>query len=54
MRPHFYRMLRSPVLLGLLAALALCPFVLPSYYLHIATLALVYAALASAWNIVGG
>ncbi len=30
------------------------PFVLSSYYLHIVTLALVYVALASSWNIVGG
>ncbi len=41
-------------LLIFLAALAAAPFVLPSYYLHIATLTLVYVALASAWNIVGG
>lgn len=54
MRPDFARTLRSPVLLGLLALAALLPLVLPGYYLHIATLALVYAALASAWNIVGG
>ena len=54
MRPHFLATLRSPVLLAALALLAILPFCLPSYYLHIATLALVYAALASAWNIVGG
>lgn len=48
------RVLRSPALLAVLAALALLPAVLPGYYLHIATLALIYAALASAWNIVGG
>ncbi len=30
------------------------PFVLSSYYVHILTLALVYVALASSWNIVGG
>lgn len=54
MRPAFLATLRSPVLLGALALLAVLPLVLPSYYLHIATLALVYAALASAWNIVGG
>lgn len=54
MRPDFLRTLRSPLLLAALALFACLPFVLPSYYLHIATLALVYAALASAWNIVGG
>lgn len=54
MRPDFARTLRSPALLGALAILACLPLVLPSYYLHIATLALVYAALAAAWNIVGG
>ena len=54
MRPAFLQTLRSPVLIGLLALAALLPFAVPSYYLHIATLALVYAALASAWNIVGG
>lgn len=54
MRPDFARTLRSPALLAALALLACLPLVLPSYYLHIATLALVYAALAAAWNIVGG
>lgn len=54
MRPDFYAALRSPLLLAVLALLLILPFTLPSYYLHIATLALVYAALASAWNIVGG
>ena len=54
MRPDFYATLRSPALLAVLALLLALPFVLPSYYLHIATLALVYAALATAWNIVGG
>ena len=47
-------MTRAPWILVLLAALLSAPFVLPGYYLHIATLTLVYVALASAWNIVGG
>lgn len=42
-----------PVVLGLAAAAAL-PLVLQSYYLNIMTLALIYAALGSAWNITGG
>lgn len=54
MRPEFYRTLRSPILWGLLAVLFVMPWVLPGYYLNIATMALIYAALASAWNIVGG
>jgi branched-chain amino acid transport system permease protein len=33
---------------------ALLPLVLSSYYLHILILSLVYVALASSWNIVGG
>jgi branched-chain amino acid transport system permease protein len=54
MREEFYRTLRSPIWWGILALAALLPLVLPSYYLHILTLALVYVALASSWNIVGG
>ncbi|GGC83190.1 branched-chain amino acid ABC transporter permease [Chelatococcus reniformis] len=54
MKPDFWRIARSPVALGLLALAALLPLVLPGYYLHIATLTLVYAALATAWNLVGG
>ncbi len=54
MRPEFFNALRNPLWWLLLAALALLPLGLPSYYLHIATLTLVYAALGSAWNIVGG
>jgi branched-chain amino acid transport system permease protein len=54
MREEFYRTLRSPVWWGVLVLAALLPLVLPSYYLHILTLALVYVALASSWNIVGG
>ena len=54
MRPDFARTLLSPALLVGLLVFATLPFWLPSYYLHIATLALVYAALAAAWNIVGG
>lgn len=54
MKSEFFAVLRSPVLWGAIILLALGPFVLPSYYLHIATLTLVYIALASSWNIVGG
>lgn len=54
MKADFFSVLRSPLWWGLLAILATLPGVLPSYYLHIATLTLVYVALASAWNIVGG
>lgn len=54
MNPEFHRILRSPFLWIGLVAVALLPLVLPNYYLHIATLTLVYIALASAWNIVGG
>ncbi|MEW6642995.1 MAG: branched-chain amino acid ABC transporter permease [Pseudomonadota bacterium] len=54
MKEEFYRTLRSPLWWGVLVLAALLPFVLSSYYLHIVTLALVYVALASSWNIVGG
>lgn len=54
MKPAFYSALRNPLWWLLLGALALLPLGLPSYYLHIATLTLVYVALGSAWNIVGG
>ena len=54
MREEFYNTLKSPVWWGVLVLAALLPMVLPSYYLHILTLALVYVALASSWNIVGG
>lgn len=54
MRPDFLRTLLSPAFLIGLAVFAALPFLLPGYYLNIVTLALVYAALASAWNIVGG
>ncbi|MDE2362384.1 MAG: branched-chain amino acid ABC transporter permease [Hyphomicrobiales bacterium] len=54
MRPEFFAQLRSPVPWIVLAVAAVMPFVLPNYYLHIFTITLVYAALASAWNIVGG
>jgi len=37
-----------------LALAAMLPLVLSSYYLHIIILSLVYVALASSWNIVGG
>jgi branched-chain amino acid transport system permease protein len=54
MREDFYRTLSSPVWWGALVLAALLPLVLSSYYLHILTLSLVYVALASSWNIVGG
>ena len=54
MKPEFAATLRNPLWWLLLVCLAMLPLVLPSYYLHIATLTLVYVALASAWNIVGG
>ena len=54
MREEFYKTLRSPIWWGVLALAAMLPFVLPSYYVHILTLSLVYVALASSWNIVGG
>lgn len=54
MRPEFYKTLLSPLWLVLLVLAAVLPPFLPSYYLHIVILTLVYVALASAWNIVGG
>lgn len=54
MREEFYKTLMSPIWWGALALAACAPFVLPSYYVHILTLSLVYVALASSWNIVGG
>jgi branched-chain amino acid transport system permease protein len=54
MRPEFFRALRSPLPWILLAFAATMPLLLPNYYLHILTITLVYASLASAWNIVGG
>lgn len=54
MKPEFYKTLSSPVLWIVLAFTAMLPFVLSSYYMNIVTLALIYVALASAWNIVGG
>src|SRR5690606_27775507 len=53
MRPEFYKTLLSPVWLVILLLAAVLPPLLPSYYLHIIILSLVYVALASAWNIVG-
>ncbi|ABE38378.1 inner-membrane translocator [Rhodopseudomonas palustris BisB5] len=50
----FYKTLASPWLWGALLLTAALPLTLNSYYLHILTIALVYVALASAWNIVGG
>ncbi|KZD20867.1 branched-chain amino acid ABC transporter permease [Tardiphaga robiniae] len=54
MREEFYKTLSSPIWWGALVIAAIMPFVLSSYYVHILTLALVYVALASSWNIVGG
>lgn len=54
MREEFYKTLSSPIWWGVLVLAALLPFVLPAYYLHIVILSLVYVALASSWNIVGG
>ncbi|MGM4920598.1 ABC transporter permease subunit [Tardiphaga sp. 813_E8_N1_3] len=54
MREEFYKTLASPIWWGALVIAAIMPFVLSSYYVHILTLALVYVALASSWNIVGG
>lgn len=53
-REDFYRTLRSPWLWTILTLSAVLPFMLSSYHVHILTIALVYVALASAWNIVGG
>ncbi|KPF95341.1 ABC transporter permease [Rhodopseudomonas sp. AAP120] len=50
----FYKTLASPALWVILLLAASLPLALNSYYLHILTIALVYVALASAWNIVGG
>jgi branched-chain amino acid transport system permease protein len=54
MREEFYKTLASPGWWGVLVLAALLPLVLSSYYLHIVILSLVYVALASSWNIVGG
>ena len=54
MRPEFYKTLLSPFWLIVLVLAVVLPPLLPSYYLHIVILTLVYVALASAWNIVGG
>ncbi len=54
MRPEFYQTLFSPFWLIVLLLAVVLPPLLPSYYLHIIILTLVYVALASAWNIVGG
>jgi len=54
MREEFYGTLLSPVWWAVLALAAMLPLVLSSYYLHIIILSLVYVALASSWNIVGG
>jgi branched-chain amino acid transport system permease protein len=54
MKEEFYKTLSSPIWWGVLAIAATLPLMLSSYYLHILTLSLVYVALASSWNIVGG
>ena len=54
MKTEFYETLKSPIWWGVIAIVALMPFLLSSYHLAIVTLTLVYIALASSWNIVGG
>ncbi len=54
MKPEFFRVLGSPALALALVLLATLPLWLPSYYLNIAILTLIFVALALAWNIVGG
>ena len=54
MKEEFSKTLASPVWWSVLALAALLPLVLSNYYLHIVILSLVYVALASSWNIVGG
>ncbi len=53
-KDDFFKTLASPWLWGIVLLGAMLPMVLSSYYTHILTIALVYVALASAWNIVGG
>ncbi|MDX2203141.1 MAG: branched-chain amino acid ABC transporter permease [Hyphomicrobiaceae bacterium] len=54
MNDSLRRTLASPVFWLAFVGIACLPLVLQSYYLHIVILALIYVALASAWNIVGG
>jgi branched-chain amino acid transport system permease protein len=54
MKPDFFAVLISPAALGIVALLVLLPLALPSFYLHLAILSLVYVALALSWNIIGG
>lgn len=54
MNDNLQRTLASPVFWALLVVVACLPLVLQSYYLHILILTLIYIALGSAWNIVGG
>lgn len=54
MNDNLQRTLTSPVFWLAFLAIGCLPLVLQSYYLHIVILALIYVALASAWNIVGG
>ena len=54
MKVGFYDTLKSPICWGVIAIVAMMPFLLSSYHLAIFTLTLVYVALASSWNIVGG
>lgn len=54
MKPEFFSILRSPVTLLIVAALVCIPFVLPTFYLHLAILCLVYVGLSLSWNIIGG
>lgn len=53
-KEDFLKTLASPWLWGIVVLGAMLPFLLTSYHTHIMTITLVYVALASAWNIVGG
>ena len=50
MRAEFFRTLRSPALWLIVAVAVFGPFEMSTYYLNIATLALIYVALCSAWT----
>lgn len=54
MKAGTFAFLRNYVFLAILAVVASMPFWLPSYFLGIASLALVFIGLSSSWNIVAG
>ena len=54
MKAGAFSFLANYVFLAILAVVASMPFWLPSYFLGIASLALVFIGLASSWNIVAG